>query len=477
MSNQQDIYVVGSENRPPMLNKDNYIIWSSRLLRYAKSKPNGKLLVNSIKNGPYVRRMIHEPGDPNSVSPIDESTHGQTDDELTEKENVRNHNGLIVIPGIANPNVNLNGTGNVIAARAKGIVRPRTMDVAYLQTQLLIAQKEEVGIQLYAKEINLMQVLTSGTQIDKAPVYDSDRTTERVYNQRKRKIIETMNVIFDELSTMDFEQRSSKPGLQGMTSDKSVQDSILLMLHSAPTPTNSSLQAPNIPITSQDVDELHQQQHVQQQDDQAQLQLKFKRLDVWVLVSPLDNIKPLTLKWLFKNKHDKENTINRNKTCMVMKGYCQEKGIDFEESFALVARMEAIMIFLAYETHKSFIVFQMDVKTAFVHGSLNEDLYVCQPEGFIDADHPSHVYKLKKEIYGLKQAPRAWYNELLKDSGFELTRFSDADYTGCRDSFKSNSGRTEFLGEKKVSWSLKKQECMALSTAEAEYVSLSACCT
>ncbi|GJY92116.1 hypothetical protein Tco_0507898 [Tanacetum coccineum] len=86
MSNPQDIYVVGSENHPPMLNKDNYVPCSSRLLRYLKSKPNIKLLVNSIKNGPYVRRMIIEPSDPNSVPPIAESSYEQTDDELTEKE-------------------------------------------------------------------------------------------------------------------------------------------------------------------------------------------------------------------------------------------------------------------------------------------------------------------------------------------------------------------------------------------------------
>ncbi|GJT01627.1 hypothetical protein Tco_0822796 [Tanacetum coccineum] len=86
MSTQQDIYAAGFENRPPMLNKDNCVPWSSRLLRYAKSKPNGKLLVNSIKNGLYVRQMIHEPGDPNSIPPIAESTHEQTDDELIEKE-------------------------------------------------------------------------------------------------------------------------------------------------------------------------------------------------------------------------------------------------------------------------------------------------------------------------------------------------------------------------------------------------------
>ncbi|GJT23498.1 retrovirus-related pol polyprotein from transposon TNT 1-94 [Tanacetum coccineum] len=135
--------------------------------------------------------------------------------------------------------------------------------------------------------------------------------------------------------------------------------------------------------------------------------IQFKRLDVWVLVPALDNIKPFTLKWLFKNKHDEENTVIQNKTRLVVRGYHQEEGIDFEESFTPVAKMEAIRIFLAYATHKSFIVFQMDVKTAFLHGTLEEDVYVCQPEGFIDADHPSHVYKLKKALYRLKQAPRA----------------------------------------------------------------------
>nr|GEY10986.1 uncharacterized mitochondrial protein AtMg00810-like [Tanacetum cinerariifolium] len=126
-----------------------------------------------------------------------------------------------------------------------------------------------------------------------------------------------------------------------------------------------------------------------------------------------------------------------------------------------------------------------------------------QPEGFIDADHPSHVFKLKKALYGLKQAPRTWYNELstfllrnhffkgtndptlfirrfvdviLVDSSFELTGFSDADYAGCKDTFKSTFGVAQFLGEKLVSWSSKKQDCTVLSTAEAEYVSLSACC-
>ncbi|GJR33398.1 retrovirus-related pol polyprotein from transposon TNT 1-94 [Tanacetum coccineum] len=107
--------------------------------------------------------------------------------------------------------------------------------------------------------------------------------------------------------------------------------------------------------------------------------------------------------------------IIRNKTRLVVRGYRQEEGISFEESFALVARMEAIRIFLAYAAHKSFIVYHMDLKTAFLHGLLKEDVYVCQHEGSIDADHPSHVYKLKKAIFGLKQAPRAWFSEHLQE--------------------------------------------------------------
>ncbi|GJV27114.1 putative ribonuclease H-like domain-containing protein [Tanacetum coccineum] len=532
--------------------------------------------------------------------------------------------------------------------------------------------------------------------------YSADSCAYRVYNRRTKKIMETMNVTFDELSAMAFEQSSSKPGLQSMTSgqissgldltyapstittQKPTEGELDLLfeamyddyiggqpssaprtapdaqapqaLHTptattttadtAPTPTNSSSQATNCPNSSQDVDELETQQHGQHQPatiadnvpnamfdentfvnpfatpstsdaassssqyvdpsnmhtfyqpyphefqwtkdhpleqvigepsrpvltrnqlrsdgdmcmyaltvstvepknvkeamtDPAWIEsmqeelLQFKRLDVWVLVPLPDNIKPLTLKWLFKNKHDEENTVIRNKSRLVVRGYRQEEGIDFEESFAPVARMEAIRIFLAYAAHKSFTVFQMDVKTAFLHGTLKEDVYVCQPEGFIDADHPSHVYKLKKALYGLKQAPRAWSTlmilslvlhtlvnqsprgifinqsnyvlEILKKYGMEacdpvgtpmeikdkldldqngspvdatkyrieLTGFSDADYAGCKDTFKSTSGGAQFLGEKLVSWSSKKQDCTVLSTAKAEYVSLSACC-
>ncbi|GJR21142.1 retrovirus-related pol polyprotein from transposon TNT 1-94 [Tanacetum coccineum] len=118
------------------------------------------------------------------------------------------------------------------------------------------------------------------------------------------------------------------------------------------------------------------------------------------------------MKWLWKNKRDEENTVIRNKARLVAKGYNQQEGIDFEESFALVSRLEAIRLFVAYATHKSFTVYQMDVKTTFLNGPLKEEVYVNQPDGFVDPHHPDKVYHLKKTLYGLKQAPRARYDEL-----------------------------------------------------------------
>nr|GEV55491.1 hypothetical protein [Tanacetum cinerariifolium] len=325
--------------------------------------------------------------------------------------------------------------------------------------------------------------------------YSADSCAYRVFNRRTKKIIETMNVSFDELSAMAFEQRSSKLRLQSMASRQislgldltyapstittkqptegdldllfeamyddyisgqpsatartvlaaqapQVHQTLMTSItiaDTAPTPTNSSSHATNFPINSQDVDELNsQQQHVQQQRNQVYLQSEnvadnvsnamfdgntfvnpfanpstsavessssqnvdpsnmrtfyqpyprefqwtkdhpleqFKRLDVSVLVPAPYNISPLTLKWLFKNKHDEEQTVIRNKSRLVMRGYRQEEGIDFKESFALVARMEAIRIFLAYAAHKSFSMFQMDVKTEFLHGTIDPTLFI-----------------------------------------------------------------------------------------------------
>nr|GEZ31789.1 retrovirus-related Pol polyprotein from transposon TNT 1-94 [Tanacetum cinerariifolium] len=139
---------------------------------------------------------------------------------------------------------------------------------------------------------------------------------------------------------------------------------------------------------------------------------EFERLKVWELVPRPDKVMMITLKWIYKVKLDELGGILKNKARLDARGYRQEERIDFEESFALVARLEAIRIFLAYVAHKNMIVYQMDVKTAFLNGNLQEDVYVSQPNRFVDLDNPNHVYKLKKALYGLKQAPRAWYNML-----------------------------------------------------------------
>nr|GEX26053.1 hypothetical protein [Tanacetum cinerariifolium] len=307
--------------------------------------------------------------------------------------------------------------------------------------------------------------------------YSANSCTYRVYNRRTRKIIETMNVTFDELSVMAFEQCSSKPGLQGMTygqissgldltyasstitSQKTTEPASTPAL-TTPAPQRQDAQAhlcpesfvdniPNVmfdentfvnpfapPSTnsvessSQYVDSSnmhtfyqayqhdyqltkdHPLEHVIGEpsrlvlirnqlrtngemciyalivstmepkdvkeamtnpiwfDSMQEELLQFKRLDVWVLVPPSDNIKPLTLKCLFENKHDEESMVIRNKTRLVMRRYRQEERIDFEESLTPVSRMEAIRIFLAYDAHKSFIVFQIDMKTTLLHGSL-----------------------------------------------------------------------------------------------------------
>nr|GEW87985.1 hypothetical protein [Tanacetum cinerariifolium] len=264
---------------------------------------------------------------------------------------------------------------------------------------------------------------------------------------------------------------------------------------------------------------------------------QFDRLDVWELVDRPLCTNVINLKWLWKNKHDEENTVIRNKSRLVAKGYAQKEGVDFEESFAPVARLKAVRLFIAYAAHKSFTIYQMDVKTAFLYGPLKEDVYVNQPDGFVDPYHPDKVYRLKKALYGLKQAPKAcigtpmatkhlsadlsetlvdqtkyrskvgalmyltasrpvimhatcycaryqaqptekhltavkrifrylkdtiyiglWYP---KDTGFELTAFSDSDHAGCLDSRKSTSDGIQFLGsDKLVSWSSKKLQCL-----------------
>nr|GEX37792.1 copia protein [Tanacetum cinerariifolium] len=139
---------------------------------------------------------------------------------------------------------------------------------------------------------------------------------------------------------------------------------------------------------------------------------QFIANDVWELVLQPRNMTIIGTKWVFRNKLDEKGIVSRNKARLVAQGYNQQEGINYDETYASVARLESIRILLAYACALDFKLFQMDVKSAFLKGFMNEEVYVAQPLGFIDLEKPDHVYKLKKDLYGLKQAPKALYDRL-----------------------------------------------------------------
>ncbi|GJZ93365.1 retrovirus-related pol polyprotein from transposon TNT 1-94 [Tanacetum coccineum] len=139
---------------------------------------------------------------------------------------------------------------------------------------------------------------------------------------------------------------------------------------------------------------------------------QFVANNVWELVPQPRNMTIIGTKWVFRNKLDENGFVSRNKARLVAQGYNQQEGIDYDETYAPVARLDSIRILLAYACALDIKLFQMDVKSTFLNGFINEEVYVAQPPRFIDFEKPDHVYKLKKALYGLKQAPKAWYDRL-----------------------------------------------------------------
>nr|GEY66040.1 retrovirus-related Pol polyprotein from transposon TNT 1-94 [Tanacetum cinerariifolium] len=189
--------------------------------------------------------------------------------------------------------------------------------------------------------------------------------------------------------------------------------------------------------------------------------LQFKMHKVWVLVELPHGKRAISTKWVYRNKKDERGILIRNKVRLVAQGHTQEEGIDYKEVFSPVARIEDIRLFLAYASFMGFMVYQMDAKSAFLYGTIEEEVYVCQPLGFEDPDHPDKVYKVVKALYGLHQAPRAWYETLatyLLENGFQR-----ADERQVLDEFYG--GTHFFLGLQ-----CKKQAVVATSSTKAEYV-------
>nr|GEV92701.1 retrovirus-related Pol polyprotein from transposon TNT 1-94 [Tanacetum cinerariifolium] len=328
--------------------------------------------------------------------------------------------------------------------------------------------------------------------------------------QRTRVMVETIHVNFDESPRMASDHVSSDPipqcpivaleqGSPGPQSQENVHQSAEIVTTSNKLDLlftlmfDELLNGTTIVVSKSSDEELHQ----------------FDRLDVWELVDKPLCKNVINIKWLWKNKRDEKNNVIHNKAHLVAKGYDQNEGINFEESFTPVARLEAVWLFVAYATHKSFLVYQMDIKTTFLYEPLKEKVYVNQPDGFVDPYHPDQIHQFPRDIF-INQAKYA--QEILKkhgmtscdnvgapmatkpldadlsgtlvdqtkyysmETGFKLTAFLDSDHVSCLDSRKSTSGGIQFLGgDKLVSWSSKKQDCTLMSSAEAEYLSLSAC--
>ncbi|GJT19020.1 copia protein [Tanacetum coccineum] len=181
-----------------------------------------------------------------------------------------------------------------------------------------------------------------------------------------------------------------------------------------------------------------------------------------------------------QNKLDENGVVSRNKARLVAQRYNQQEGIDFDETYTPVARLESIRILLAYACAHDFKLFQMDVKSAFLNGFINEEVHVAQPLGFVDFEKPNHVFKLKKALYSLKKHPKLgtshiglWY---LKGTGLETIVYADSNHVGDYVDRKSTSGVCTFVGCCLTSWMSKKQTALAISTTEAEYVSAEKAC-
>ncbi|WVZ90146.1 hypothetical protein U9M48_036473 [Paspalum notatum var. saurae] len=154
----------------------------------------------------------------------------------------------------------------------------------------------------------------------------------------------------------------------------------------------------------------------------------FERNRVWVLVEPPPHCNPIGTKWVFKNKQGEDGVVVRNKARLVAQGFCQKEGIGYEETFAPVARLEAIHILLAFAALKGFKLFQMDVKSAFLNGFIEGEVYVRQRPGFEHPKFPNRVFKLQKALYGLKQAPRACKISEQMSKEFEMSMMGELQF-------------------------------------------------
>ncbi|GJZ01127.1 retrovirus-related pol polyprotein from transposon TNT 1-94 [Tanacetum coccineum] len=447
-----NIMAAGSKDRPPMLGPGRYSQWRSRFLRYIDTKPNGGRLKKSILSGPYVpttvqvqaveaaegrpavpqhtsvETILNMPPENKRTRLIVESIHIKFDEI---KEMMSDHNSSDLAPQRQEMSVE-NVSSGLVPQGQKASDYDNSDPEPPRQNVVPSAEKPDSSHQGLEFLFNpLLEEYYNPTH-DQAEENNNDQAPNASFQEaefvnpfctRVQEIGESSSRIIDNTDEHSFQPQShdyrwtrdhpleqvrGNPTMPVQTRRQLATDPEMCMF----ALTVSIVEPKNIKEAMADSawieamqDELHQ----------------FDRLKVWELVDKPFGKMVIKLKWLWKNKKDEDQTVIRNKARLVAKGYAQEEGIDFEESFAPVARLEAVRIFVAYAAHKFFPIYQMDVKTAFLNGPLKEEVYVAQPEGFVDPDHPEQVYLLRKALYGLKQAPRAWYDELsnfLMSKGF-----------------------------------------------------------
>nr|GEV12103.1 retrovirus-related Pol polyprotein from transposon TNT 1-94 [Tanacetum cinerariifolium] len=356
--------------------------------------------------------------------------------------------------------------------------------------------------------------------------YTPTKKAFRIYKRRTRRIVETIHVDFDELTAMASEQSSSGPTLNEMTHATITPEVIAPIVDVIPPVQADLTGSPSSTMVDQDVPSLSKS-HTTTETQSSVIPQEVEEDNLDIKVAHIGNDPLFGVPILEITSAQSSST---NKARLVARGYRHEEGIDFEDSFNSVARLEAIRIFLACAAHKNMVVYQMDVKTEFLNCMLREEVYVSQTDGFVDQDNPNHVYKLKKALYGLKQAPRAWITDFtksrgifinqsiyalksLKKYGFESydpvdtlmvekskldedkdgkavdpSHYHGSAYRKARTCSKkdlsiptwnrcrSTSGSLQFLGKRLISWSSKRQNNAAISSMEAEYITLSGCC-
>nr|GEY13640.1 hypothetical protein [Tanacetum cinerariifolium] len=346
--------------------------------------------------------------------------------------------------------------------------------------------------------------------------HSKESASFRIYNKQTRKIHESVNVNFDEILELASKQFSLELGLSNLNeigkslnplvskvfeaSKKDLED-LFQKFYDEYFDSSKIMKSSTTNVETSINEEVFHEVSESFQGDSSSSSLND---DVQQKGKTIVNTK-----WIFKNKKDKSSLVIQNKARLVAVGYSQQEGIDYDEMFAPVARIKAIHLFLAYVAHKDFTVFQMDVKTAFLNGILKKEVYVGQPLVgkpvahtdyqnmigslmYVTSSRPDimfatcmcaryqanlnehHVSPVKRIFRYLKETINLglWYS---KDFSFDLTAYSDADHVGCHLDRKSTSGSVQFLGEKLVCWSSKKQNYVSISIAEFEYVAVSSC--